>query len=54
MNINIPGIDTEKAIKNAGSETLFTELLGDVYKLMDTKIEKVESYLSQKTSKITL
>ena len=48
MNINIPGIDIEKAIKNTGSEALFTELLGDVYKLMDEKINLVESYLSDK------
>ncbi|SDB49987.1 HPt (histidine-containing phosphotransfer) domain-containing protein [Pseudobutyrivibrio sp. YE44] len=48
MNINIPGIDIEKAIKNSGSEKLFIELLGDIYKLMDEKIERVESYLAQK------
>ena len=48
MNINIPGIDIENAIKNSGSEELFTELLGDVYKLMDEKIDLVESYLANK------
>lgn len=47
MNINIPGIDIANAIKNSGSEELFTELLGDVYKLMDDKINRVESYLAQ-------
>lgn len=47
MNINIPGIDIEKAIKNSGSKELFIELLGDVYKLMDDKINLVETYLSQ-------
>ena len=47
MNINIPGIDITKAIQNSGSEELFTELLGDVYKLMDDKINLVESYLMQ-------
>lgn len=47
MNINIPGIDIVNAIKNSGSEELFTELLGDVYKLMDDKINRVESYLAQ-------
>ena len=46
MNINIPGIDVEKAIKNAGSEELFIELLGDVYKLMDDKIASVKSNLA--------
>lgn len=47
MNISIPGIDITKAIQNSGSEELFTELLGDVYKLMDDKINLVESYLMQ-------
>lgn len=47
MNTNIPGIDVEKAIKNSGSKALFTELLGDVYKLMDGRINSVESFLSQ-------
>ena len=46
MNMNIPGIDTEKAIKNLGSESLFLELLGDVYKLMDEKCAQVTSYVS--------
>lgn len=46
MNINIPGIDVEKAIKNAGTEELFLELLGDVYKLMDDKVASVESNLA--------
>jgi HPt (histidine-containing phosphotransfer) domain-containing protein len=46
MNINIPGIDVEKAIKNAGSEELLIELLGDVYKLMDDKIASVKSNLA--------
>lgn len=48
MNINIPGIDSEKAIKNSGSEALFAELLGDVYKLMDEKLGVVEAFLSKK------
>ena len=48
MNINIPGIEVDMAIKNTGSEALFTELLGDVYKLMDEKINLVESYLANK------
>lgn len=47
MNINIPGIDVEKAIKNSGTESLFIELLGDVYTLMDDKIQRVESCLAQ-------
>ncbi|SDI18990.1 hypothetical protein SAMN05421493_10974 [Pseudobutyrivibrio sp. 49] len=48
MNINIPGVETETAIKNSGSEALFTELLGDVYKLMDEKCDMVEAYLARK------
>ncbi|MBP3199325.1 MAG: hypothetical protein J6N21_20330 [Butyrivibrio sp.] len=51
MNINIPGIDIEKAIKNSGSEELFFELLGDVYKLMDEKINLIESCLLQENIK---
>ena len=51
MNINIPGIDVDKAIKNSGSEELFTELLGDVYKLMDDKISLVETHLREKDLK---
>ena len=47
MNINIPGIDTNKAIQNSGSEEFFLELLGDVYKLMDEKINRVESSLME-------
>lgn len=48
MNINIPGIDIEKAIKNSGSEELFIELLNDVYKLMDDKSSLIETYLKDK------
>lgn len=51
MNINIPGIDVEKAIINTGSEELFLELLGDVYKLMDDKCNRVESCLVQNNIK---
>lgn len=48
MNINIPGINTEKAIKNSGSEELFIELLSDVYKLMNDKISLIETCLKDK------
>ena len=48
MDINIPGIDLEKAIKNSGSEELFIELLCDVYKLMDEKSNLVETYMQDK------
>ncbi len=48
MNINIPGIDVDKAVKNSGSMELFTELLGDVYKIIDEKSDLVETYLKEK------
>ena len=48
MNIQIPGIDIEKAIKNSGSEELFIELLGDVYKIIDDKSNLIETYLAAK------
>ncbi|WP_026651556.1 Hpt domain-containing protein [Butyrivibrio proteoclasticus] len=51
MNISIPGIDIEKAIKNSGSEELLTELFGDVYKLMDEKTALVETLLRDKDLK---
>ncbi len=48
MDINIPGIDLEKAIKNSGSEQLLTELFGDVYKIMDEKSDLIETYIREK------
>lgn len=48
MNINIPGIDTQQAIKNSGSMEMFMELLTDVYKLIDDKSDQVEAYLDEK------
>lgn len=48
MNINIPGIDTQQAIKNSGSMEMFMELLTDVYKLIDDKSDQVEAYLNEK------
>ncbi|WP_026507800.1 Hpt domain-containing protein [Butyrivibrio sp. MC2013] len=48
MSINIPGIDIDKAVKNSGSYELFTELLGDVYKLMDDKVALTQKYLADK------
>ena len=51
MNISIPGIDIEKAIKNSGSEELLLELFGDVYKLMDEKAALVETLLRDKDLK---
>lgn len=51
MNINIPGVDSEKGIANSGSEAVYAELLGDVYKIIDEKIELIESYLKSKEIK---
>ena len=47
MDINIPGIDVETGIKNSGSLEFLQEILGDVYHLMDEKVDLVEFYLSQ-------
>ncbi len=47
MNICIPGIDTEKAIKTCGSVETFTELLIDVYNLIEEKSALAESYLKE-------
>ena len=51
MNINIPGIDSEKGIANSGSEAVYADLLGDVYKIIDEKIALIESYLQAKEIK---
>ncbi len=47
MNINIPGINADAAIQNSGSEELFYELLGDVYKIIDEKSDLVETHLRE-------
>jgi HPt (histidine-containing phosphotransfer) domain-containing protein len=44
--INIPGIDTNKAIATSGSKELFLELLSDVYKLIDEKSKQIEDFLA--------
>ena len=44
--LRIDGLDTAEGIRNCGSETLFLNLLGDFYKLIDVKSEKIEEYLS--------
>ncbi len=51
MNVNIPGVEVDKAIKNSGSEELFLELLGDVYKIIDDKSNLIETYLNEKDVK---
>ena len=45
LDINIPGVDPEKGVINSGSETIFIELLGDVYEIIDEKIDLIKSYL---------
>ena len=47
MNIYIPGVDVNQAIKNSGSTELFLDLLNDVNKLMDEKCNQVETYLRE-------
>lgn len=44
---NIEGIDISEGIKNCGSKELFFELLGDFYKLIDSKSEKLETCLEK-------
>lgn len=46
MELKIEGLDTVEGIRNCGSETLFLNLLGDFYKLIDEKCAKVEEYLT--------
>lgn len=48
MNINIPGIDNEQAIRNSGSEEIFIEILGDIHKIIDEKCDQIESFIKAK------
>ncbi len=43
--IDIPGIDSEKGLKNSGSEETLIELFGDVYKIIDDRISEIEGYI---------
>ena len=43
----IDGIDVQEGIKNCGSRKLFFELLGDFYKLIDMKSDKLEKCLEE-------
>ena len=43
--IDIPGIDNQKGIENAGNPTLFRELLGQVYELIDEKCDSIRANL---------
>ena len=38
----LPGINSEDGIKSSGSEKLGYKLLGDFYKLIDAKANKIE------------
>ena len=42
----IDGLDVEEGIQNSGTEELFRSLLGDFYKLIDSKSAKVETLLA--------
>ena len=43
---DLPGIDAADGIKYTGSEKMWRKLLGDFYKLIDTKARKLEQCLS--------
>lgn len=45
-NIELPGIDREAGIKASGSAKLWVSLLGDFYKLIDMKSNKLEKCLN--------
>ena len=42
----IEGIDTVEGIKNIGSRASFEKMLGEYYKIIETKAVKIESYLA--------
>lgn len=44
-NISIPGIVNKTGIINSGSESVWMELMGDVYGIIDEKTELIESYV---------
>ena len=46
-NLEIEGLDVAEGIRNCGSKKLFLELLGDFYKLIDPKSEKLEKCLAE-------
>lgn len=43
---DIQGLDKEEGIKNSGSKELFLQLLGDFYRLIDVKSNKIEKCLA--------
>ena len=49
--IDIPGINPEAGITNAGSKEVLIELFGDVYKIIDDRCNLIERYLSEKDIK---
>ena len=44
---NIEGLDVAEGLKNCGSKELFLELLGDFYRLIEPKCEKLELFLRE-------
>lgn len=46
VQLEIPGIDVKAGIANSMNESLFMELLGDFYDLIEDKSAKIESFLS--------
>ena len=51
LKVQIPGIDPEKGIQNAGGPSLFLELLGDVHGIIDDKCELIEKLITDKDAK---
>lgn len=49
--IKIEGIDVREGIKNSGNEEMFISLLGDFYKLIDTKAAKIETCMADQLVK---
>ena len=47
----IQGLDAKEGVKNSGGVELFTELLGDFYKLIDMKSVKIEKCLADELIK---
>jgi len=43
---DLPGIDPKEGIKNCGSKELYLSLLGDFYKLIEIKAQKIERCLA--------
>ena len=45
--LEIEGLDVAEGLRNCGSRELFMELLGDFYRLIDSKSDKLEEYVKE-------